>query len=98
MDEDALVLFHVAQLVRLDFMLILVVIVSRHVAAGISPTPFCDLSRSQEIRAVNGTRLVGSFENYSLSQIEGHDFRFIIAYTKNQSCHDSTQTPGIHVG
>jgi len=79
-------------------MLILVVVVARHVAAGISPIPFCDLSLSQEIRAVSGARLVGGFKDYPISQIERQNLCLIIAYSKNQSCHDSEQKPGIRAG
>lgn len=75
-DEDGGVFWQITQEVRLDLVLILLGIITRHVAACVAPRLFDHALLAEEVGALDCPFFIGSFENETIAEIESEDASF----------------------
>ena len=77
--EDAGVLGESAELVRFELVLLDVGVVAGTLAAREAPGAFDDFSFTKKVGGVEGTFLIGSFEDHAISKVESEDPGFLFS-------------------
>ena len=83
-DQNARVLSQATQLVGFDFVLLLLGVVAGGAAVGKSPRPFDEFLLSEKVGTLDGTVLVGSFEDHPIAEIQRKHLRLFAAERRNE--------------
>ena len=84
MDQHALVIPEIAELVRFDFVFLGFVVIHIAFAAAVTPRAFDDPLLAEKIRALHGVLLVGGTENHPVTEIQCKHFGFVVAERRNE--------------
>ena len=73
MDDDGRVLRKGTQVVGLNFMLVLLGVISRHLPARVSPRLFDGAALPEKVGAFQGAVFIGCSEDQPIAEVEGED-------------------------
>ena len=79
MDEDALVVTEIAQLVRLDFVLFDFGVVDVAFPGAMAPRAFHDGLLAEKISRLDGVSFIGRPEDETVAEVQCEYFRFVVA-------------------
>ena len=84
MDEDTFVVPEIAELVRLDFGFLGLIIIHIVLAGAVAPGTFHDPFLAKKIRALHGILLVRCTENHPVAKIQRQYFGFVVSERRDE--------------